>query len=92
MTLVTTSTTALVACLCGKRHRPGTVCARAERIRTQQVHAAAVLDTRGSRATSRTLAGSSGPPRREVRWLPPILVRLEPDAVAPVIRPVKGER
>lgn len=30
-----------------------------------------------------------GPQRREVRWLPPILVRLDPDSVSPVIRPVK---
>lgn len=38
------------------------------------------------------LGPRDGERRREVRWLPPILVRLEPDAVAPVIRPVKGER
>jgi hypothetical protein len=35
------------------------------------------------------LGPRDGQQRREVRWLPPILVRLEPDAVAPVIRPVR---
>lgn len=37
------------------------------------------------------LGPREGPQRREVRWLPPILVRLSPDAVAPVIRPVRAE-
>lgn len=35
------------------------------------------------------LGPRSGPQVREVRWLPPILVRLREEDVAPVIRPVK---
>lgn len=35
------------------------------------------------------LGPRDGAQRREVRWLPPILVRLDPESVAPVIRPVR---
>lgn len=78
MSLMASPSSTLVLCLCGKRHRPGTVCARGERIRTQQAHAAAVLaelrrlpvgtvavlDTRGDRATARTLASATSYARR----------------------------
>lgn len=68
-----TSSQKTAACICGKRHRAGTVCAVAERLARQATEAQAVLealrqlpagtvtllDTRGTLAKARTLAAGA---------------------------------
>lgn len=78
-TSTTTSTaTKTIACICGKRHRPGTVCEKAQRIERDRGAAQEVLevvralpagtvtllDTRAGRATARTLEGGAELARR----------------------------
>ncbi|MHB1065624.1 MAG: hypothetical protein ACYC1Z_14245 [Georgenia sp.] len=78
MTETTSNTSKTTPCICGKRHRAGTVCATAERIAAREAEAQSVLqalrqlpagvvtllDTRGPRAKARTLADGTDLVRR----------------------------